>query len=585
MSVLAARIGRQRSSTAASASNLLVGAAIGTGMAAKAAVRGGSDLLLALNAGRMRSMGAPSIASLLPLRDSNALVMDFGCSEILPASGGVPVFFGASAFDPRQSLPDLVDRIAAAGFHGIVNFPTSIFFAERFRRQLDATGCGFERERQLLQLAQRRGLMTLAFVHTPQDIDAMASAGVDIINLNLGWNHGGQVGVRSGMDLAEASEYARQAFRRVRRVHPAALCMVEGGPIVRPADMYHVCHFARADGYIGGSTIDRVPQETSVADVTAAFKAVSTIRKSIDELERQIEGAQARYGIIGCSTAIRQVQAQVGRIARHARPVLIVGPQGSGKELVARALCIANGRPPNSLVPLTCDGTAEQRLFGAGATALATSFGRRGLLQAAGQAVFIEDVSALPAGVQARLIAALENRQTQSSNKSSAWLLCALPRDPEALVREKRLDPRLALLFEGRRIVLPPLTERMEDLPLLANYLLRQLRGSARSRAMELDHSAYRVLMSYHWPGNVRELRVVLEQAVRNCNEEIVTAEHLPPLREAQAPPRNRDERSWILDALQRHRFRRAETARYLGISRKTLYNKMRQLQLPTGEK
>src|SRR4051812_30714744 len=100
---------------AAERPKFLVGAAIGTGMSAQSAMRGGADFLLAISAGRIRCMGEPSIAAMLPLKESNALVMDFARSEILPRAS-VPVFFGAATFDPRIDLAQLVDRIAEAGF-------------------------------------------------------------------------------------------------------------------------------------------------------------------------------------------------------------------------------------------------------------------------------------------------------------------------------------------------------------------------------------------------------------------------------------------------------------------------------------
>src|SRR5688572_11911074 len=103
----------------------LLGAAIGTGMAAKAAERGGADFLLALSAGRFRSMGMPSAACMLALRDSNRMVMEFGRSEILTRTS-LPVFFGAAAFGTDDFAP-LMEQITTAGFAGVVNFPSCMF--------------------------------------------------------------------------------------------------------------------------------------------------------------------------------------------------------------------------------------------------------------------------------------------------------------------------------------------------------------------------------------------------------------------------------------------------------------------------
>src|SRR5437762_430978 len=156
--------------------HFLVGAAIGTGMAAQSAVRGGADFLLALSAGRMRCIGEPSVAAMLPLRECNELVMSFARAEILPRAT-VPVFFGAASFDPRLDLAALVERIAKAGFAGITNFPTAILIDGAYRQFLERVGLGFQRELDLLSLAKARGRMTPASAHTRDEAVAAARCG------------------------------------------------------------------------------------------------------------------------------------------------------------------------------------------------------------------------------------------------------------------------------------------------------------------------------------------------------------------------------------------------------------------------
>jgi len=118
---------------------MLVGAAIGVGMTAEAAERGGADFLLALSAGRYRVMGAASLAALLPLGAANSFTDGFARREILDRVS-IPVFFGASCFDPSEDLDELVDRVRAAGYSGIANFPTATHFDGSFRDALDGAG-------------------------------------------------------------------------------------------------------------------------------------------------------------------------------------------------------------------------------------------------------------------------------------------------------------------------------------------------------------------------------------------------------------------------------------------------------------
>ncbi|UVK48044.1 phosphoenolpyruvate hydrolase family protein (plasmid) [Mesorhizobium sp. AR07] len=571
--------------TLAKPNSTLVGAAIGTGMAAQAASRGGADFILALNAGRLRSMGAPSIFSLLALRKSNDFVLEFAQSEILPLAK-VPVFFGVSAFDPRCSIETELDRIADAGFGAIVNFPTSIFLDGRFRADVEKAGLGFQRELEMLRSAENRGMATLAYVRTGAEAQQAAEAGVDIINLNLGWNVGGTVGSRSGLSLPQAAEYAKIVFRQIRGISDGILCVLEGGPIVSPDEMYEVSAVAKADGYIGGSTIDRVPLEASMEQITSAFKSVGTLQKRIDELERQLEHVQREYSIIGRSPSVQQVKQRIVKLAASPLPVLITGEIGTGKKLLARAVHEAARRPGSKLISASTADVSGESLFG---SALSNS-GRKvlGLLQYHPKAtLLIENVECLCVNAQERLLEVIETgvyRRLGDNDRGrfEGRLILTSERPLSELGSSELLIPSLEQRLAPGHVLLPNLRDRLEDLPLLAEHFLQALRKDRRSRKLLVDHSAYRVLMTHGWPENIRELRSVLETAAIRCEGDWIGAEHLPPLGDTDVPETHpADEKEWILDALQRHRFRRGETARYLGISRKTLYNKMCAYGLP----
>ena len=127
----------------------------------------------------------------------------------------------------------------------------------------------------------------------------MAMAGVDIVNIDLGWNTGGALGVATRMPIAEAADVAGRMIRTVRKIAADTICVVEGGPIVRPEQMDEVCRAARADGYIGGSTIDRVPLETAIELVTSAFKTMGALRRRVTRLERRLDPRQMPGCLIG----------------------------------------------------------------------------------------------------------------------------------------------------------------------------------------------------------------------------------------------------------------------------------------------
>jgi DNA-binding NtrC family response regulator len=143
------------------------------------------------------------------------------------------------------------------------------------------------------------------------------------------------------------------------------------------------------------------------------------------------------------------------------------------------------------------------------------------------------------------------------------------------------VDAQFLQWMSAIRIELPPLREHLEDLPMLAEAMLRRLGPGSHSK---MSTSAYRALLGYPWPGNAGELRSVIQAAAAATRGGIIREEDLSPLLKGRHARSDRkafsSEREWILDGLKRNRFRRAETAQFLRVSRKTLYNKIRQYDL-----
>jgi DNA-binding NtrC family response regulator len=202
-----------------------------------------------------------------------------------------------------------------------------------------------------------------------------------------------------------------------------------------------------------------------------------------------------------------------------------------------------------------------------------------------GATILLDDVWALDREIQLQLVEAAENRRFWPlGGKDSIGLDVrfmaisgAATTNPELL----RAESRFAEWIGCFTIVLPPLRERLDDLPALIEATLSAVERRTGQPRKRLDPSAYRLLADHSWPGNLRELAGVLERAVLADRSDILAAEHLPPLHAGRASGLAAasmfgSEKDWILDGLRRNRFRRGRTADYLGISRKTLYNKMR---------
>jgi predicted TIM-barrel enzyme/DNA-binding NtrC family response regulator len=568
---------------AARPDDILVGAAIGLGMTARAAVQGGADFLLALNAGRLRVMGAASNAAMLPLRDSNRFTAEFARSEIL-GHVGVPVFFGACAMDPRLDLDALVATTVRAGFAGIVNFPSAIHIDGRFGEAVTKAGLGFEREVELLSRARAAGLMTIGYAKTRRQADHLAAAGVGGICLNFGWNSGGSQGIAGSMTLAAAADHARRIIAAVKRVRPDCLCFVEGGPIISPADAIAVCDPARADGYIGGSTLDRLPLEMSVMQTASAFKAAGMLRREHDASRTEAARTRGLAGLIGQSEPMTELIDQIGRLARTELAIWISGEPGAGRTTTARAIHVASRSAGPFIVLDASDPDLTATLFGDATP---------GLLHGSDGHVVVENAERLDPALLRRLgdwveRGVMERFSPPQGRGSRVRLVITSTAGEDAAISAQ--IGRLA----GHRIVAPPLRARMEDVPLLARAILTsQHRARDGIAAPRLAADGMRALLRHTWPGNVRELAAVLARAAtaakggpglgtaegRLIDEPAVTsaiaAGHRAPV--VKTAP---DERQWIMDALARCRFRRAETAALLGLSRKTLYNRMKRLGL-----
>lgn len=172
----------------------IIGAAVGSGMTAKFAAMGGADLLLALSAGKYRIMGRSSFASYFCYGNSNEQVMEMGQRELFPIIEETPIIFGLMANDPSLHLYEHLKEIKAAGFSGIVNFPTMALIDGKFREALEEEGNTYQQEVEAIHLARYLDLFTIAFVTTEDETKQMIEAGADVICVNLGLTKGGFLG-------------------------------------------------------------------------------------------------------------------------------------------------------------------------------------------------------------------------------------------------------------------------------------------------------------------------------------------------------------------------------------------------------
>ena len=173
----------------------IIAAGAGTGISAKFIEKGGADLLIIYNSGRFRMSGHGSTAGLMAYGDANAVAMEIGEFEVLPVVEEIPVICGVHGSDPRRRIWHHLLKVKEMGFSGINNFPTHSIVDGHFRQVLEETGMGFDKEVEMVRIADKMDLFSIVYVATAEEARQMAEAGADAIISHVGTTVGGSIGV------------------------------------------------------------------------------------------------------------------------------------------------------------------------------------------------------------------------------------------------------------------------------------------------------------------------------------------------------------------------------------------------------
>lgn len=563
----------------------LFGAVVGSGLMAQAADKAGADYLLALNAGRFRVQGASSLTSFLPVRSANDWVMEFAEREMLGRCTA-PIFAGLSVSDPRLDIDDLLARIKALGFAGVCNFPTTTSIDGRLGALFERQGLGFAREVVLIEKATQVGLKSFVYAQNNAQARQMVKAGANAICVNIGFT-GGATGVTTHLTVDSAATLIDRVLEGV----PASVDkLCHGGPITSPEAALAVTRLSGVEGFVAGSTLDRLPLEQTLNDVTRSFTAIPRLAR----IKAHPDGPSP--ALVGSSHAMQMVRKDIEDLAQEDIHVLITGETGTGKTLVASQLHEAGFSPARQPVVVDCaaldaDGGGQQ-LLGIAAGARGGLASQRGALElASGGMLIFEEIGALTHELQGKILKFVGENLVQRVGDSTARQVTARVvstslQDAPELLESASFRTDLFYRISGHTIEIPPLKARVDDIPELAMHIGRTLR---RGETPKFSNATLRLLMEHPWPGNVRELRNALIRALRATEGARLGQSAFDFL--AQAPRQTQDipkvempqtasvvsERDWIADALARNGFRRAQTAQDLGMTTRTLYNKIKK--------
>jgi two-component system response regulator AtoC len=330
------------------------------------------------------------------------------------------------------------------------------------------------------------------------------------------------------------------------------------------------------------------------------------LRQTVEQLQEELSALRAPSGIVGRGSAIQQVLAVAGKVARHPSTVLITGESGTGKELIARYIHAGSPRADAAMVAVNCgaipENLLESELFGhaKGAFTGATAE-KRGLFEEAdGGTLFLDEIGELPPPLQVKLLRALQEGEIRRVGDNSdravdVRVVAATARDLEADVGAGRFRADLYYRINVVRLHLPPLRDRRQDIPELVRHFI-QLYGRRLGLSVNaISPTAMRLLMEYAWPGNVRELENVIERSLVMAEGTQIEVEQLPaPIRSpgAAAVPLRDDldlsikrqtaalERGLIRSALERTGGNRTRAAKLLELSHRALLYKIREYGL-----
>lgn len=349
---------------------------------------------------------------------------------------------------------------------------------------------------------------------------------------------------------------------------------------------------------------DYVRKPFKIVELEATLRRVAERRELIGKyraLKRRLERLEGKTQLIGESQRMNQVRALVKRVAPTESTVLIRGETGTGKELVARSIHEQSLRCEKPFVAVNCgalpENLIESELFGhrKGAFTGADEH-RQGLFEVAdGGTLFLDEIGELPKAMQAKLLRVLECGEIRRVGDNNSYtvdvrVVCATHRDLEQMSADGDFREDLLFRINTFEIALPSLRERPADIAPLARHLMMRFRPAAKPKDVLFSDEVLKTLEQYAWPGNVRELANVVEHAAILCDTGPLEVEHLPGrfgrpsvvraphFRTAPAPMSLRDiEMAAIHEALERHSGNKPKAADELGISLKTLYNKLNQ--------
>ena len=315
----------------------------------------------------------------------------------------------------------------------------------------------------------------------------------------------------------------------------------------------------------------------------------------VSGLEKELESRQRFSNIIGKDEKMQGLYSLMENLYNIDTTVLITGESGTGKGLIAEAIHYGGTRRQGQFVKVDCSALTEtlleSELFGhtkgAFTGAVTDKIGR--FQKADGGTIFLDEIGDVSLGVQQRLLRVIQEKTFERVGDSTqitvdVRIVAATNKNLQEKVRQKKFREDLYYRLKIIELSSPPLRDRQGDIPLLVEHFIEIFNQKMKKNINNISDDVYKIFMNYEWPGNIRELRNAIEHSFVVCNKTVITAEELPnELREIKTTP-SMDEKSneynTILQALEKTHWNKTNAANLLGISRRTIYNKIKEYNI-----
>ncbi len=253
----------------------IIVAGAGSGLTGKSIEAGGADMLMVFNSGKYRMAGHGSLSGWLAFGNANEVAFSMGANEVLPVVKDIPVICSCFGQDVTREIGTHLDRVMTENFSGINNFPTIGMVDGSFREQLELTNLGFRKEVDMVRIAREKNIFTIVYVFKPEESAAMAEAGADVIISHVGLTVGGMIGTTKSLTIEDSAALTRRIMDAGKAVRDDVIYLAHGGPLATPEDFEKFLAFLpEIDGFVGASSMERIPTEQAIGDTVRKFKAV-----------------------------------------------------------------------------------------------------------------------------------------------------------------------------------------------------------------------------------------------------------------------------------------------------------------------